>query len=168
MKLNLIKKPMFLLAGLVLSACAEGYNVVTPSVTPVATEPDLVSTRIATAAEKASQALGTIAGIEQYKNPAPPVEDYSSAPANLTQPVTIKWTGPVDQIVRTLASRAGMEFRVKGKHPPVPISVTVDVYQQPLIGVLRDIGLQSGSRADLAVDSRGSVVEISYAPVDKI
>ncbi len=152
------------LCGLELLAACEQT-----SVTPVATEPDLVSVRLSAAAEKASQALDSIASIEQQRSPAtPPMPDYSTAPPNLTQPITIKWTGPIEQITKTLADRAGMQFHVSGPQPPVPLTVNVDVYQQPLIRVLESIGLQAGHRADLALDGKNGQVEIRYAPADKI
>ena len=148
-----------------LTAC-QGHGMM---VQPVATEPDLVGVRIAQAAEKASDALNTISAIEQVKAPvSPPTEDFSGAPPQMLQPVTIRWTGPIEQISQTLAARAGMSFRTKGRTPPVPITVAVDVYQQPLIHVLRNVGLQAGQRADLNVDGMSGVVEIRYAPVDKL
>ena len=158
-----VSKTTFLLAGLVLAGCVDNTTLV-----PVATEPDLVGTRIAAAAEKASQALNSIAGIEQQRTPnLPPPDDYASAPPNMTQPITVKWTGPIEQITQTLATRAGLRFREVGSHGGVPLTVNVDVYQKPLIEVLRDVGFQAGQRANLTVDSQAGVVEISYAPVDK-
>ncbi len=153
-----------LVAGTLLLAACEH----TATVTPVATEPDIVTAKLEQAADKASAALDSIAGIEQQRAAAtPPVEDYSSAPANLMQPITIRWSGPIEQIGKTLADRAGLQFRTKGRVPPVPVTVTIDVYQQPLIHVLRNIGLQAGERADLAVDARGGVVELRYASIDR-
>jgi len=146
-----------------LAACGNSMTV-----TPVATEPDIVTVKLAAAADKASAALDSIAGIEQQKaGGVAPVEDYSNAPPNLAQPITIRWSGPIDEIAKTLADRAGLKFRTKGPKPPVPLTVSVDVYQQPLIHVLRDIGLQAGHRADLAVDAKSGIVEIRYASIDK-
>lgn len=161
----MMMKGLCILAAVGLMGCqSEGMLV-----TPVATEPDLVGVRIAQAAEKAANALQTISTIEQQKSPAsPPLEDFSGAPPHMLQPVTIRWTGPIDQIARTLATRAGLAFRTKGATPPVPVTVVVDAYQQPLIHVLRDIGLQAGQRADLNVDGLSGVVEIRYAPVEKL
>jgi defect-in-organelle-trafficking protein DotD len=138
------------------------------SPTPVAAEPDLVGTRIAQAAEKASQAMDTISGIEQQRTPLPPVEDYSTAPASMTQPITVRWNGPIEQITQTLASRAGLQFRTQGRPPAVPITVVVDVYQIPLIEVLRSIGLQAGHRADINADGQAGVILIRYAPADRL
>jgi defect in organelle trafficking protein DotD len=161
---NFVRQMAVLFMGLALAGCVTD----TAMTTPVATEPDLVSTRIAQAAEKASQSLNTIAGIEQQRSPAPFVEDYSSAPSIMTQAITVKWTGPIEQISQSLASRAGLRFRTKGNPPPVPLTVVIDAYQQPLVEVLRDIGLQAGHRADITVDGQSGFVEIRYAPVDKI
>jgi len=146
-----------------LAACEQ-----TTTVAPVATEPDIVTAKLEAAADKASKALDSIASIQQQRKPAsPPIEDYTAAPPNLMQPITIRWAGPIEQIAKTLADRAGMQFRVKGSMPPAPLTVSIDVYQEPLVHVLRDIGLQAGDRADLAVDARNGVVEIRYASIDK-
>ena len=158
----------FLLKTVGLFALVALAGCENPAVVPVATDPDLVSIRIAQATEKASQALDTIAGIEQQRAPVAPVQDFSSAPPGLSQLITVKWTGPVDQIVRTLALRGGMKFLEKGARPPVPVTVSVDAYQQPMVELLRDLGLQVGRRADLSVDASKGVIEIRYAPVDKL
>jgi defect-in-organelle-trafficking protein DotD len=138
------------------------------TVTPVATEPDIVTVKLAQAADKAAAALDTISAIDQARNPAtPPLEDYSNAPANLMQPVSLRWSGPIEQVTRALADRAGMRFHVKGREPPMPITVNVDSYQQPILHVLRNIGLQAGHRADLAVDPASGVIELRYAAGDQ-
>jgi len=150
-----------------LSGCGIGDKSA-PTVTPVATEPDIVTVKLAAAADKAAQALNSIAGIEQQRNPdIKPVDNYTGVPPNLMQPVTIRWSGPIEQITRTLAEHAGLSFRVKGNAPAVPLIVNLDVYQRPIIHVLRDIGYQAGHRADLKVDGAGGAVEIRYAPADQ-
>jgi len=163
MTLTFMKKTSLLLVSFLLAACATN----TP-VTAVPAEPDVVSLRLAQAAEKASAALDTIAGIEQQRAPQlPPTDDYSNAPSALTQSITVKWSGPVEQMVEMLASRAGMRFQVKGNRPGVPLTVNVNVYQKPMIEVLRNLGLQVGRRADISVNSSSGMIEIRYAPVDR-
>lgn len=136
--------------------------------TPVATEPDLVGLRLAQAAEKASSALDTIAGIEQYRAPAMPnTDDFTSASPTLSQLITVKWSGPVEQMLETLANKAGMKFGTKGSRPGVPLIVHLNVYQKPMIEVFRDLGLQVGRRADITVNGSSNVIELRYAPVDR-
>lgn len=140
-----------------------------PEPKAVATEPDIVSVKLAQAADKASKSLDTIANIEQQKNPSvPPMsDDYANASPNMLQPVSVRWSGPIEQISRTLAEHAGMRFRVKGREPAAPLVVNVDAYQEPVIHVLRDIGMQAGTRADLAIDANEGVVEVRYAAADQ-
>jgi hypothetical protein len=60
---------LFAFAALaVLPGCDSTYY--SSSITPVATEPDIVTVKLAQAADKASQALDTIAAIDQQRNPA--------------------------------------------------------------------------------------------------
>ncbi len=160
------KRSLSLLAGLVLLAACEPKPAV---VTPIATEPDIVTVKLAQAADKAANALDTIAGIEQQRAPAvpPSVDDYNNAPPNLLQPVSLRWSSGIEPVARTLAEKVGYRFRVKGNQPPVPLVVNVDAYQQPVLHVLRNIGLQAGSRADLAVDTASGVVEVRYAASDR-
>lgn len=150
-----------LLAVAGLGACAKPGTVV-----PLVAENDPVSLRIASAAEKASKALDDIASIEQYRSPLPPMEDFSNAPPALAQPVTLSWNGPVEQVIQALTFKAGYAYRVAGVAPPVPLTVSVDVYEKPLIDILRDIGLQLGNRADVAVDIKGSAVQLRYAAAE--
>jgi defect-in-organelle-trafficking protein DotD len=161
-------------AVLILTGCADfdaRWDAMTspPPIRPVATEPDVVTVKLAQAADKASKALDTIANIDQQRNPSvPPVpDDYANAPPSMMQPVSIRWSGPIEQITRVLAERAGMRFRVKGREPAVPLVVNVDAYQQPILHVLRDVGLQAGTRADLAINSNEGVVEVRYAAADR-
>jgi defect in organelle trafficking protein DotD len=166
------KSLMTLSMVLLLAGCSDMQSWFSPApsdVKPVATEPDIVSVKLAQAADKASKALDGIANIEQQKNPAvPPIQDdYANASPNMMQPVSLRWSGPIEQVARILAERAGLRFRVKGREPAVPLVVNVDVYQQPIIHVLRDIGLQAGTRADLAIDANEGVVEVRYAAADQ-
>ncbi|MDD3182870.1 MAG: DotD/TraH family lipoprotein [Alphaproteobacteria bacterium] len=156
------QKALLLAIGMALVGCSS------MQLDPVATEPDLVSMRLAQAAEKAAKALDTISGIEQEREPQLPApQDYSSAPPALTQLITVRWSGPIEQMVDTLATRAGMRYQAVGGRPNVPLLINLDVYQKPLIEVLHDLGLQAGRRADISVNSSNNTIEIRYAPVDR-
>lgn len=144
-----------------LSACAGDT-----SVTPLVAENDPVALRIAQATEKATKALDTIAGIEQYKSPLPAMENFAGAPPAISQPITITWSGPAEQIVKNLAEKAGYTYQTAGEPAGIPLTVMINAYEKPLIDVLRDVGLQLGNRADVALDVNSSVVQLRYAPTD--
>lgn len=131
----------------------------------VVTSPDKVSLMLAEAADKASTSLETLAAIEQKKSPGVAVAPINNAPEELTRAISVSWVGPPEQILRKLADRAGYSFVTLGNRPPVPLIINLDVQNQPVIEVLRDIGLQLGVRADVKVDAESGIVELHYAPV---
>ncbi len=144
-----------------LSACE---NIIESKPQMVAS-PDRISLMLAEAADRSAKALETLSAIEQYQNPEVSVAPIENAPAELNRAVTTNWIGPVDVIVKSLADKAGYGFMVMGDEPPVPIIVSIDVENRRIIDVLRDIGLQMGTRADVRVNDKYGMIEVQYAPV---
>jgi len=143
-----------------LSGCAQ------PKRDPqLVASPDKVSLMLAEAADKASNALETLAAVEQTKSPGVSVQPIHNAPRELRRAITVNWVGPAEQIAKKLADRASYSFITIGDKPPVPLVVSIDVENKPVIEVLRDLGLQLGVRADVKVDSQRRMIEIHYAPV---
>lgn len=128
-------------------------------------EPDGVALRLADAADRASTALETLASVEQARTPGAVVTSIPDAPAELRRTISVDWVGPIEPVAQRLADRAGYKFQTLGEKPPVPIVVSLKTVQKPVIEALRDLGLQSGRRADIVVDAQRRVVEIAYAPV---
>ncbi len=158
-----MSKHLFLssaLVALILSACApqkvDQQLVATP---------DPVALRLASAVDKASIALQTLASVEQARNPNVSIATFPSAPQELRRTVSVDWHGPIEPITRQLADRAGYQFQVNGDVPPAPVVVSLVARQKSVVEVLRDVGLQAGQRADIVVDTERRVVELNYAPV---
>lgn len=145
-----------------VSACAPGKPV--KGDPQIAAQPDKVSAMLAEAADRASVALETLAAVEQARTPDVSVGPVDNAPPELQRAITVNWIGPVEPITRKLADRVGYMFQTVGNAPPVPVVVSVDVENKPVIDVLRSVGLQLGSRANVRVDGARRIVEIHYAP----
>lgn len=126
--------------------------------------PDKASMMLADAADRASQALETLAAVEQSRSPEVAVAPITDAPPELRRALTLSWVGPVEPAVRMMADRAGYNFQTIGHPPPVPLVVSVDVTNMPVIDVLRSVGLQLGMRADIKVDAGRKMIEVHYAP----
>ena len=145
-----------------LTGCTKPYR----SDPQVASQPDKVSAMLADAADRASVALETLAAVEQARTPAIAVGPIENAPDELQRSITVNWVGPVEPIAQKLADRAGYLFQTIGTPPAVPVVISIDVENKPVIDVLRSVGLQLGSRADVKVDGTRRMVEIHYAPID--
>jgi len=155
---------LFILASFpLLGGCSStGFSDDSPQ---LVASPDDVSVMLADAADRASKALETLAAVEYSKAPGVAVAPVGeNAPIELRRAVTVNWVGPVEPITKTLAERASYKFQTIGSAPPVPMVVSIDVENRPVVDVLRDIGLQLGMRGDVRVDSGQRIVEIHYAP----
>lgn len=152
--------PLLCLATLPLGACE--------SLKPrpqIVASPDKVSLMLVEAADKTSTAMQTLAAVEAARTPGIAVGgNTGEAPPELRRAMTLAWTGPVEPVARRLADRASYGFIVLGSPPPVPLVVALDVENRPVIDILRDVGLQLGSRADIRVDANRRMVELQYAP----
>ncbi len=155
------KKLLACAAALLVSA----YGPITKLDQQIVAEPDPVSLRLAQAVDKASSALQTPASIEQARNPGTQIQAAPYAPQELRRTVSIDWTGPVEPLAQKLSDRAGYQFQVNGDAPPTPVVVSVHSTEKSVVEVLRDVGLQAGQRADIAVDPERRIVELNYAPL---
>ena len=155
---------VFFLAALGLTGCETGYPIKVRDPQVVA-QPDKVSMLLAQSADKAANALETLAAVEQKRTPEAQVPAITGAPPELARAITISWVGPVDQIVKTLADKASYRFVTLGSVPATPVVVDVNVTNKPIVEVLRSVGFQLGARADIYVDSTERLIALTYSPV---
>ena len=157
---------MFLaITALTLSSCSGVPQHFSNKSPQIVASPDKVSSMLAEAADRASGALEQLAAVETARTPGVAVAPIANAPRELRRAITVNWVGPVEPITKTLADRASYRFLVIGNPPAVPIVVSLDVENTPVIDVLRDVGLQMGARADIRVDAQRRIVEVHYPPV---
>ncbi len=155
-----------LLALSLVAACSSDEPV-NPAMLPMrgtAVDPDPAALRIAEAAEKATRALNKMAQIESFRTPMP--DDTPLQHPGLDKVTSMTWTGPIDQVTRTLTELAGLNFRIIGKEPPLPLVVSVDAHNQEIGKILRDIGFQAGRRADIILNTATNTVDLRYSPTD--
>ena len=147
-----------------VSACDTASNVFSDGSPQLVAEPDKVSSLLANAADRAATSLETLASVEYARSSGVAIAPIHNAPPELRRAITLNWVGPAEPVVKMLADRAGYSFMTVGNPPPTAVVVSVDADNQPVIDVLRDIGLQLGLRADVRVDGAARQVEVHYAP----
>lgn len=157
-----LKKISALTAVMLVTACSVPMKTEEPQ---LVASPDRISLLLAEAADRSSRAMETLAAIEQYQTPKARIAPITGAPTELQRAVTLTWVGPVDQIAKKLSEHSGYSFMALGDRPPVPIVINLNVENRPVIDVLRDIGLQMGTRADIKVDGDKKLVELQYSSV---
>lgn len=146
-----------------------------PQQVPPAVHPDPAEARLADAAVRAEAALSALARIEAAQATPPNAERPGSSslpgsspvpaevPPELRRPVTLDWIGPLEALAETLSRYAGYRFVVAGAPPVRPVMAAVTAEETPLIEVLRDIGLQTGSAATLVVNANDRTVRLDWS-----
>jgi defect in organelle trafficking protein DotD len=99
----------------------------------------------------------------EEKGQLPAVSDTSMFP-ELNQHVSlgVDWHGPLDALVKRLASFCGYETRFLGDKPAGDVLVSVNTDYRRIIDILYDAGVKSGVRAHLTVKASDRVFEVRY------
>lgn len=165
---SILKTALITSVMLSLSACGSSVKHFSGSEPQMVAEPDNVSAMLADAADRVATSMEKLAAIEHKRTPGIETAPVDDAPIELRRAISVSWIGPVEPMLQALADRSSYNFFVLGVAPPVPAVVSIDAENKPVIEVLRNIGLQLGTRADVHVDGNKKTIEIRYAPVEQL
>ncbi|WP_164153614.1 DotD/TraH family lipoprotein [Stenotrophomonas maltophilia] len=154
---------VFLAACAVLSAgCATTRSAGSPA-------PDAAQQNLTAAASAIQQSLRDLSEAEQYDKmrTAPGTPRLRVQIPGLERMVTMPWNGPLEPAVMRLAAEGSYEFKLLGRQPAVGIVVQIGPEPATIADHLRNLGIQAGTRADIAIEpataGRKGIVAIEYS-----
>jgi hypothetical protein len=147
----------FLLLTLILvctvSGCAPKKVVKRPQ-----TDPALE--RLNEAAQNIQSELEQLSKIKQVDYES--VEVYKRPQKGpLAKNITVKWSGPLEDVLRVIAARINYAFKVKGDKPASPVLVSIDQTESPAFEVIEDLGWKAGKH-EVSVDAGKQIVQLTY------
>jgi len=158
-----MRSPFTLRAAALASAAISLAACAVPAAPPGSYDPAIrteVDQQLAQTSARAANALETLAMIQRTRTePAAPVLDDASLPAELRRKATVEFTGPAIELVRELAQNLGYAFIETGNQPANPGLVTVDAHDTTVAKVLEDTGLQAQRFATVVVDPNQRRIE---------
>jgi hypothetical protein len=80
----------------------------------------------------------------------------------LSEPIALKWSGPVEKATRMIAEMIGYTFKVTGQRPSRDKIININVLNKPVFGVLEDIGWQAGEKIGILVDQEKNEIKLAY------
>jgi defect-in-organelle-trafficking protein DotD len=148
----------FMLAG-----CAPGITYKKP---PYNAPSDDASIKLAEAANSVSDSMLRMARIEKVITP-PTADNLQTIPNShtLQTRASVDWAGPIGELTERVAKAAHYHIRVLGQPPAVPVLISLDVTNESLAEILRDIDYQAGKKATIHVYPNSQVIELRYAKV---
>ena len=125
---------------------------------------DDATIKLAEAANSVSDSMLEMARIEKVITP-PSTDNTLTIPNayNLQARASVDWSGPITELTERIAKAAHFRLRVLGQAPGIPILISLNLKDQSLAEILRDIDYQAGKKAFIHVYPNSQVVELRYA-----
>ena len=122
--------------------------------------------KLAEAANSVSDSMLEMVRIEKEITP-PHNDNLLTIPnaSKLRTHASVDWSGPIAEVTQRVATSANFRLRVLGKEPAIPILISLNLKDQSLADILRDIDYQAGKKAFIHVYPHNQVVELRYAKV---
>ncbi len=155
------KLSVLLLTSILITGCASGVIYKKP---PSNNPSDDASIKLAEAANSVSDSMIDMARIEKVITP--PNKDNTLTIPNaykLQARASVDWSGPIAELTERVAKAAHYRLRILGQVPPVPILISLNMKDQSLAEILRNIDYQAGKKAFIHVYPNSEVVELRYA-----
>jgi len=152
---------LVLTTALFITGCASGRIYKKP---PANLPSDDASIKLAEAANSVSDSMIDMARVEKIITP-PHKDNTMTIPNayNLQTRASVDWSGPIAEVTGRVAKAAHFRLRVLGQVPAVPILISLDLKDQSLAEILRNIDYQAGKKAYIHVYPNSEVVELRYA-----
>ena len=125
---------------------------------------DDASIKLAEAANSVSDSMMQMARVEKVILPHNKDHTLTIPNAyNLQTRASVDWSGPIAELTARIAKAAHFRLRILGKEPAVPVLISLDVKDESLAEILRNIDYQAGKNAYIHVYPNSEVVELRYA-----
>lgn len=153
-----------LIISALISVLLAGCATTTYKKPPVNAPSDDASIKLAEAANSVSDSMMQMARIEKVITP-PSKDNTMTIPNayNLQTRASVDWSGPIAELTQRIATAAHFHLRILGQTPSVPILISLDLKDQSLAEILRNIDYQAGKKAYIHVYPNSQVVELRYA-----
>ena len=169
--LNTISKTL-ISASLIalLTSCSSDKKIVdlnlkyvTAESTPTAVTDGSAQAQIAEAATAVGHSLQQLSALELATHPGQKISKPISANTpGLGHLASVNWTGPAEPLLEKIAEATKYQLRIIGKKPALPVLISLDIKNQPVATILRNITYQVVTKANIAVYPKTRTIELRY------
>lgn len=136
---------------------------ITTDSAPVASDNLSTQQALMQASNSVSTSMQHLAAVQAAAHPhAKPAAPLNAKQVGMAQRVSINWIGPVQPLLKKVAHNAGYRLKVIGKHPSMPIIISINVRNKPLAEIYRSIMYQAQSQASIHLYAKQRTIELNY------
>lgn len=155
------KFPSIIFLAILCAGCATGITYKKP---PYNAPSDDASIKLAEAANSVSHSMLQMTRIEKEVTPQTMGNAQTIPNAQELQTrASVDWSGPIGELTERIAKAAHYQLHVLGQSPAVPVLVSLDVNDESLAEILRNMDYQAGKKASIHVYPNTQVIELRYA-----
>jgi defect in organelle trafficking protein DotD len=169
-----MSKKFFIILPLILllAGCSSDDNKkivdLNLSYIPTSRTPAPVNTRyeqvqLASAAKSVDGSMNKMASIEMAVYPkAQLAKPFDPKTTGMTQVVSVNWYGPMSQIINKIALATHYKVRTLGAEPAIVPLVSINMQNQPMAYILRNVQYQVDRQALIKVYPKTHIIEVRY------
>ena len=153
-----------------LASCSDGKRVVdlklkyvTANSAPSAVTDGEAQAQVAEAATAVGHSLQQLSAMELATHPGKKIpKPFTAKGTGMGQIASVDWTGPAEPLLRKIAKATHYHLRIVGHKPAIPVLVSVNMRNQPVAAILRNVTYQIVTKANIAVYPRNRSIELRY------
>lgn len=157
-------------ATFLLANCSSGKKIVDLNLQYIPTDrvPAQVTDyqsqqQIAEAATAVGHSLQELAAVQMTVHPPRKLaKPFDPNAIGMDKIASLDWTGPVEPALKKIAEATKYNLRVIGKKPVIPVFICMNVRNQPIAEILRNITYQIVMKANIAVYPKTRTIELRY------
>lgn len=161
MMLSQLKYSALIMSSAFLISCQITAPVETPPPPPLMTQE-----QIAHAAGSVDRSLIALYDVERAKRPTDVSIKAEPYPEpiypSLSRVMTVDWSGPVEPLLRDIATLTEYRLKVMGHAPAIPVLVTLERDKITAQELLRETRAEVYLRADILIFPDSGVIELHY------
>lgn len=158
------KKLIVLITGIILLAGCRSTTFMKP---PINQPSDDATIKLAEAASSVSDSMLEMAKVEKVIYHPGTRNSILRIPNayNLQARASVDWSGPIREVTARIAKAGHYRLRILGKEPSIPVLISLNIKDESLAEILRNIDYQAGKKAYLQVYPNSQVIELRYAKI---
>lgn len=139
------------------------YSYITTDSAPVKTSDVNAQAQLAEASVDTSHSLQEIASIQLALHPKSKLpEPLNPALIGMAQQTSLDWTGPIEPLLKKIATASHYRLRVLGNAPAIPVMVAINANNVPLADILRNATFQAEKKANITLYPATRIIELRY------
>lgn len=119
--------------------------------------------QLAEAATAVGQSLQELSAVQMTVHPPQKLQKpFNPQTIGMGKLASVSWTGPVKPLLLKIAQATNYHLNIIGKKPNLPVLVSINIQNEPIAEILRNVTYQVVMKADIAVYPKSRIIELRY------